>query len=875
MEIQKLLGNAVHLANPRLDHTKTPSHRVGFFFSVVTLIVFPTMGFAADGAPASPDTARHLEIVRPFVKTYCVECHGSRKPKADLRLDNLPPDFTDPAIAAKWAEVVSAINTHQMPPEEEIQPSSDEAGKVAAWLESELSRGEIANRSTRMVLRRINRAEYDNTIRDLVGVDFSPAGAFPEDPPAGGFDNIGKALTISPLQMELYYAAAREILDRALVEEPQAPPVMKWRIEPEEDTQGGDRTFIKRDDKRVLLNKGNNRSENGFTSIHHPAEDRGITFRLFKVPNEGNYILRFRAAGRIPARAETVEAARRLLDKSRLEDDAKEPKGQKHRLEEQAGKMKHFATARTYDYGPPRVKITQDLGGTPRTIAEMDIPAPENAPAIYEVPMHFTTQDAAVSMFQGYEVTQCLENWTIIKNDEFARPLLLVDWIELEGPIHPAWPPASHSRILFDSPVRDKDERAYAREVITRFMTRAYRRPALRDEVDAKLALFEKVRADKPTLVEAIKVPLAAVLTSPHFLYLVEPEAAEPRPLTAFELASRLSYFLWSSMPDDALFRAAASGELTKPEVLSAQTKRMLADPKSEAFVKNFGGQWLGLRKIGTNPPAKNLYPEYDRHLELSIVRETEGFFSEILRHDLDARNLVKSDFVTINERLGRFYGIPGVKGDAIRRVPTPPGIQRGGLVTQASFHANTSNGTRTSPVVRGVWVLKTLLGSDPGLPVANVGEIANAVPGIDKATVRQRLAIHRENPSCARCHDKIDPIGLALENYNATGEWRDREGHGYGGRIEDNDPVIDTRAKMPDGTEIVGVAGLQAELLRHEDLFLNSLASQVATYALGRELGFSDRPAIRKSVAIMKEHDHTLRSLILAITQSDLFRTK
>ena len=267
---------------------------------------------------------------------------------------------------------------------------------------------------------------------------------------------------------------------------------------------------------------------------------------------------------------------------------------------------------------------------------------------------------------------------------------------------------------------------------------------------------------------------------------------AKPRKLTGYELASRLSYFLWSSMPDDELFRLAANGELLKPAVLGAQATRMIADPKSEASVKNFAGQWLGLRKVGTNPPAKNLYPEYDRHLELSIVRETEGFFAEILRNDLDARNLIKSDFVTINERLGRFYGIPGVKGDAIRRVPAPPEAHRGGLVTQASIQSITSNGTRTSPVVRGVWVLRTLLGSDPGLPVANVGEIASKVPGIDKATVRQRLAIHREAAACARCHDKIDPLGLALENYNAAGEWRDREGHGYQGRIEEKDPIID-----------------------------------------------------------------------------------
>lgn len=846
----------------------------------IVILLTCSVAVHAEEAAAKVDLAAHATVIKPFLKAHCTECHGSREQEADLRLDNLPPNFTDPAIAAKWAEVVTAINTHQMPPEEEIQPSVEEAGKVAAWLEAELSRGEIATRSTLMTMRRINRAEYDNTIKDLVGVNFSPAGAFPEDPPAGGFDNIGKALTISPLQMELYYTAAREVLDRALFDNPQPPPVMKWRIEPEEDVNGGDKTFIERDGQRVLVNKGENQTENGFTKIHHAAWNRGINFRLFNVKDEGEYIVRFRAAGEIPKRAEVVESARKLIENQRLEENAKNPgdeEAKKHRLADQASKIKYFETDRSYDYGPPRVKVIQNLGGTPRTIAEMDIPASKSAPAVYEIPVHFTTQSAEVSLHQGYEVPSVLENFTFIGKEEFARPLLLIDWIELEGPIHPVWPPASHSQILFPSPLKDKDEAGYAREVLSRFMTRAYRRPATGDEVNAKLALFTKLRAGKPSFVEAIKVPLAAVLTSPHFLYLVEPEppAEKPRLLKPYELASRLSYFLWSSMPDNELFKAAASGEILNPKVLSDQTKRMLADPKSQAFVKNFGGQWLGLRKIGANPPSKTLYPEYDRHLELSMVQETEGFFSEILRNDLDARNLLKSDFVTINERLGRFYGIPGVKGDAIRKVKTPPNVQRGGLVTQASFHANTSNGTRTSPVVRGVWVLKTLLGSDPGLPVANVGEIANSVPGIDKATVRQRLSIHRENPSCARCHDKIDPLGLALENYNASGEWRDREGHGYNGRIGDDDPVIDTSAKMPDGTEIVGVAGLQAELLKNDDQFLNSLASQVATYALGRELGFSDRPEIRESVEIMKEHDYTLRSLILTIAQSDLFLTK
>lgn len=238
-------------------------------------------------------------------------------------------------------------------------------------------------------------------------------------------------------------------------------------------------------------------------------------------------------------------------------------------------------------------------------------------------------------------------------------------------------------------------------------------------------------------------------------------------------------------------------------------------------------------------------------------------------------RSLIKSDFVTINERLARFYGIPGVKGDAFRRVPATPESHRGGLVTQASIHCITSNGTRTSPVTRGVWVMKTMLGTDPGVPVANVGEIPIKVPGLDKATVRDRLEIHRHNPACARCHDKIDPLGFALENFNACGEWRDREGHGYNGRIEKNDPLIDGSAKMLDGSEFKGVEGLQSQLLKKEDLFLTGLASQMTTYAIGRELGFSDRAAVREFVATMKQYQYTLRSLIAAIVTSEAFNTK
>jgi hypothetical protein len=845
------------------------------FLSLLFILLAP-LAIAADHAPLQPDSDGFARIAQPFIKEHCVNCHGPEKQKGKLRLDTLPNDFSDPLTTSKWAEVVNSINGHEMPPEDEKQPLPEAASKFAEWIETELARGEIAKRSTRVVLRRINRSEYNNTIRDLIGLDFQPADAFPEDPPAGGFDNIGQALTISPLQMELYYSAAREILDRALVEGPR-PPVITWRFEPEENTQGPDRLRVKRDGQNILLNNGRNPTENGFTLIHHDSWDKVVGFRDFKLPAEGRYIIRIRAAGRVPTRAEVVESARTILGARRDEQIAKNPASRQNQERQFETAIQHFETHRMYDYGPPRLKVGIELGGTPQVVAELDIDAPESAPGNFEIPAHFTTAKAGVKLQYAYSVPSAVENFPVRNRDPFARPALLIDWIEIEGPIHPEWPPASHTRVLFDSPEKDKDLRAYAREVVTRFMERAYRRPVSAPEVEARMVLFDKAAAEKKPFIEAIKVPLAAVLASPNFLYLAEPEAPspQPRPLNAYELASRLSFFLWSSMPDDELFRLAANGELTKPSVLTSQVSRMLADSKSEALVKNFAGQWLGLRKVGANPPVTTLYPEYDRHLEVSMVRETEAFFAEILRHDLDARNLIKSDFVTINERLARFYGIPGVKGDDFRRVPAPPDSHRGGIVTQASIHSITSNGTRTSPVSRGVWVLKTLLGTDPGLPVANVGEIASKVPGIDKATVRQRLQIHRENVSCARCHDKIDPLGFALENFNACGEWRDREGHGYQGRIEKNDPLIDASAKMPDGSEFSGVEGLQAQLLKKEDLFLTALASQLTTYALGRELGFSDRPAVRASIEEMKRHRYTLRSLVVAIVTSDCFTTK
>lgn len=846
-----------------------------------TVTPFAFLLFIASASAADPvwqpDAAGYDKTIVPFLKQHCAKCHGEEKPKGEFRVDaaKLPNDFLDVVASGKWREVVNVLNSHEMPPKKETQPPAADVAKVVDWITAQVVRAEQTRRDRGVVLRRINRDEYKNTIRDLIGVDFDVSG-FPQDPPAGGFDNNGKALSVSPLHVELYLNAARQILDRALVEGPQ-PAKILWKFDPQ--VGPGDRRRIRLDKtNNPIVNGGNNKQEGEFVMIHHDSWDKGLGARDFRVPVAGEYIIRFRAAGRTPTREKVVESASAILKQRQADHDKQNPKNVKGHQGQYEHDLKHFATDRIYDYGPPRAKVTLQLGPLPKTIAEMDIDAPADKPKSYEIRARFTTESAGVHWHYDYALPRVMENFWMQGRDNFARPELLIGNFEIEGPVYDAWPPKSHTAILFDSPLKDKDERLYAKEVLTKFLRRAFRRPVEAAEVEKKLALFDRVRKEKPSFVEAIKVPLTAVMASPNFLYLAEPAPADAtgsRPLTDLELASRLSYFLWSSMPDESLQKLAESGKLRDKATLTKEIDRMLADPKADSLVKNFAGQWLGLRDVGANPPASDLYPQYDRHLETSMVRESEAFFREILRNDLSALNFVKSDFVTINERLARFYGIPNVRGDDIRKVQVPTGVHRGGIVTQGSILTTTSNGTRTSPVKRGTWVLKNLLGLDPGLPVANAGEIAAKVPGIEKATVRKRLEIHREREQCARCHNKIDPLGFALENFNAAGEWRDQEGFGYKGRVDAKDPKIDASSTMPDGTAIVGVEGLQKAMLAKEDLFLTCLATKLATYALGREVGLADQPLVKGAVAAMKAEKYTLRSLVRYVVLSEAFESK
>ncbi len=840
------------------------SRRVVSFLAWVLLLAL-TCSAAAQDFPQF-DRAAFDESIRPVFQEFCTKCHGPEKQKAGLRLDDIDLDFSKRNVASRWTEIMDRINSGEMPPEDEPQPAVEELTTVIEWITAELRRREAAIQSTggQVAMRRMNRAEYNNTIRDLIGIDFRPADDFPADPPAFGFDNIGAAQNISPLQIEKYLAAARSIVDRAIVTGPQ-PKSIRWRIATAEKMPRYDmQTGWEGENVKVHVSVLSHTEVAGDRLKVMPPHGFLHIASHFR---PGDYIIRVRASADIPSREEVVDFG--------VATYSPKPDSNPYSVEHVFPMMReHFRKEMRFQFGPPRVQIRTST--TFRTVAEFDIDAPLDQPKTYEIRGRLEEGSGGIKLRNVYNIPVTAAIHSLgASGKNLPRPDLYLDWVEFEGPVFDAWPPASHARILVPSQ-HDHDTPEYAREVIQKFMTKAWRRPVTDEEVDRKLQLYNAVRPQMPNFEEAIKAPLISVLTSPHFLYLAEATAgASEKSLDDYEIASRLSYFLWSSLPDDELVQLAAQDRLSDTATLHRQVDRLLADPKSAALTENFAGQWLDLREVGVNPPSRNYFRRWDEHLRKSLIRESEGFFAEILHNDLPVTNFIKSDFVTINERLARFYNIESVRGDHIRRVEVPPGVQRGGVMTQGSMLTVTSNGTRTSPVVRGKWILDNILGDPPPPPPPDAGEIPQKVPGQGQVTVRKRLEIHRQLPACAACHNKIDPLGFALENYRGDGSWNEQEAHGWHGWTNTNDPPIDASARMPDGREIRGIEDLQAALLEKEDQFLRCLVEKLATYALGRGMEYSDREWLDSLVASMKTNGKTLRGVIKEIVASEQFQSK
>lgn len=756
-----------------------------------------TFGRSADpqAAPSRATTSTDDTFqtkIQPFLKKYCLDCHSGEKAKAGLPLDVYVSEAHARKDRKNWAAVQHAIAAGDMPPPEskKPKPTKDEKEFVLNWIENTLTKVDCSPDTPkdpgRVTIRRLNRAEYNNTIRDLCGVDFKPADDFPSDDVGYGFDNIGDVLSFQPILLEKYMAAADKILAMAL-HIPEPPKKDKQTFRPQNidvTVRGAKQT----NPDRIIF------------------KTAGEAYRgKQNFPGEGDYTIRFRAWGT------------------------------------------------TVGNEAPKVAVRIDG----KDLETLTIQAEKAKPQVYEVKTRLTAGEKRLAI----AFTNPFED-----KDKTAREFGL-EFIEIEGPFNPVPPPdsASVKLLLIARPGGNIDARKAAELVLTNFARRAYRRPVKPDEVVRLLKLFDIATKQGEPFEKAIRLPMKAVLVSPHFLYRIEDDPKNPndiRTLNDFEFATRLSYFLWSSMPDEELFALAEKGELRKPGVLEAQLKRMLKDPKSKALAENFAGQWLQLRSLATIAPDKGYFPNWDDDLKKAMAGEAEAYFEYVVKNDRSILEFLDSDYTFVNNRLARHYDIKSIYGPTFQKVQLTDG-RRGGVITMASTLTVTSNPTRTSPVKRGKWILENILGTPPPPPAPDVPELPPT--GQLKGTLRQQMEQHRADPACAVCHAKLDPLGFGLENFDAIGAWR----------TQDNKQPIDPSGVLPGGEKFAGPAELRKVLLGKADQFRRCFAEKLLTFALGRGLEYYDKCALDEIVAHAKANGDTFSSLVLAIVKSDPFQKR
>ncbi len=748
--------------------------------------------------------------VLPYLKQYCHGCHAGKSPKGAFPLDQ----FNDFAVArgqrSHWLQVAEMLEVEGMPPDGAEQPPAGSRGALAGWIREHLAAVDCVGPRDpgRVTIRRLNRAEYRNTVRDLVGVDYRPTADFPADDVAAGFDTIADALSLPPVLMEKFLTAAAEIAAEAIVApETSRPPSQTYAV-----AQWSATGAEPQDQWLAFYSAGAARER-----LDLPA---------------GRYRLALRACG------------------------------------DQAGDE------------PPRLVLK--LAG--QAVAQFDVTDPRDTPGLYEATLAWPAGpvEIALEFSNDYYRPEAADGVGADRN-------LYVESLEVTGPLDapPREPAESHRRIIF----RAADSPAAIEEIVTRLATRAFRRPARAEEVARLIKLVELARQQGESVERGLQLVVEAVLVSPYFLFRIEldepsgPEAeqvaaadggetsesgeaeAAPAPFLArdlnpYELATRLSYFLWSSMPDEELLSLAGTDQFDAQ--LETQVRRMIADPRSSALVENFGLQWLTLRNLDKLSPDPERFPTWDEDLRSAMRQEAVELLGYVMREDRSLLELLDAPYGFVNERLARHYGLAGVVGPEFRQVVWTDD-RRGGVLGLAGVLAVTSNPTRTSPVKRGKWVLEQLLGSPPPPPPPNVPELSEDNQATAGATLRERMEAHRANPSCAACHAKMDPLGFGLENFNAIGGWRDRE----------SGSEIDASGELPDGSAFRGPAELRRILVQRQAEFRRTLAQQMLVYALGRSLADSDQCAVDELASQVAAAGDRSSSLILGIVRSDPFRRR
>ena len=793
--------------------------------------------------------------------------------------------------------MIDRINAGEMPPKDNPRPDARQSAAFVTWVNDQLRQVDLDAKKAggRIPMRRLNRDEYANTVRDLLKLDERIVRPLIEDLPsdgqAEGFDRLGVALFFDQTQIERSLGVAEKIVSRAIVTAAPKENSFTNRFEflrkkpPPEMVEvfPGFAHTIPRGARDCIVHPDHVEHIQGYPTYRRDYYGWGAIshFAIGQVVTQDGYY-------RVRVKAKVDDRGRTEPNKFRLQyavdspiyveqEVAVDPSGTTEALlflrgpvngevkGPQVFRLLWNHTEKSVITEPNYKKLfskwTALRGRTEESVTRRAPPA-----ELEELKKQREDLEQQLNAWEGpaniYNPDMDLEQ----------LPRLLIESIEVTGPIQKEWPPASHKALFFDGD--ERQDAAYVREIFARFLPRAYRRPVTDQEIAAVVAVVEEAQTKSQLpFVEAMRIGLQRVLCSPSFLFLHEPSAAltQRRPLNDDELASRLSYFLWSTMPDNELFDLAASGKLRDPGIADAQVRRMLADPKSDQLVRNFGGQWLSVREYDSVQPAAE-YKDYDKPLQLAARQEPLAFFAEVLSKNLPITQFLDSDFLVINERLAKHYGIADVTGAEFRRVAIPPEHHRGGVLGMAGLMTFLADGTRTLPLRRGSWVLRQLFNDPPNSPPPNAGEIQPNTSG-KNLTVRERLDLHRRDAVCASCHAKLDPYGLALENYDAIGQWRERfNGEGFRG---DRGPALNVSGELLDGTKFSTLAEYKAILMTQKDRFARAFAVKMLTYALGRPVGYTDREVVDALVVALQKNDYQIQSLIHAIVESEPFRTK
>jgi hypothetical protein len=793
-------------------------------------------------------TVSAAEPFEAFLQKHCVRCHGPENVEGDIRIDRLSRDFETGIDTHHWAEALEKVNSGEMPPEGEPLPTQDKIGAFVSRLDSLLKEGRAARMAARPDVShyRLSRKEYQNTVYDLLGVRYDPAkpGALNEDTLWQGYERIGAQLSLSPSHVDRYYRAADVVLDRAF------------------PATSGEARKVRKTAAELRYGGGKEQQE----ALDRFGIERPLRYLLF--PGRVQQALSSNWFGK-------TGPEQSGLYKLRLQASGIRPPG---------GQLAHLSIGK---------KTSEE---TVEGLIEFDINAPEDNPQVYEfevflempTQLHFAVVATdvvdrrgggafrnALASRGGYIFTHSSEPLLLNPNapqmfDGEGNGLfstVILDWIEWEGPLVTA---AEKSRRADVMPPDDASSETVA-EHLRRFAERAWRRPVSEHELRGYLQSYHEEREAGESTAHAYRVALQGVLTSRNFIYLVEGEPEVRERLTDWELASRLSYFLWSSMPDDALFAAARSGQLSG-EGLRKEVERMLTDHRINRFIDDFSRQWLQLHRVGMFPPDKKLYPSYDDWLETSLRAEPVEYFRQMLVKNLPVEDFLDSDWTMANARLCDFYGLPEPKTSGFQRVSLKPADHRGGLLTMGAVLGLTSDGTRHRPVHRGVWVSEAMFNRTPPSPPANVDPIEPVPPQGNKITIRKRIEAHAKNASCAACHRNIDPLGLAFEQYDAVGQWRTRERVPTG--VGEN-PLVDASGVMPDGRRFRDSVDFKRLLLEDRDQVAQAFIEHLCTYALRRVLTVDDKDAVQAIVAEAKNHQYRVKDIVRAVALSELVRQR